>query len=73
MVVDADPREVTALAVKIRDLTDYVFVSRTGPRKMIASSAKLMVEAEIAVIRTRGGNMENVRGERIAGQPAWGD
>ena len=70
-VVDADPREVTALAVKIRDLTDYVFVSRAGPRKMMTPSTKLTVEAEIAIIRTKGGKIESVRGERITSQPAW--
>jgi len=31
------------------------------------------VVGEIAVIRTKGGTMEKVRGERITGQPAFGD
>jgi len=68
-VEDADPGEVTALAVGIRDRTDYVFLSRTGPRKITAPSAKLVVEAEIAVIGVKGGQIESVRGERIRGQP----
>jgi hypothetical protein len=72
-VVGANPREVTALAVRIRDVTDYVFVSRIGPRKMLAPSAKLTVEAEIAVIRTKGGKIESVRGERITDPPKLKD
>lgn len=73
VVVDADPGEVTAWAVGIRDRTDYVFVSRTGPRKMTAPSAKLAVEAEIAVIRMQGGRIESVRGARITGEPRLSD
>jgi hypothetical protein len=57
-VVGASPREVTALAVRLSDVTDYDLVSRIGPRKMPAPSAKLTVEAEIAVIRTKGGKIE---------------
>ena len=69
-VADADPRDVTALAVGLGDRTDYVFISRTGPRKMAARSARIELEAEIAVVRVQGGQIENVRGERITGRPA---
>jgi len=72
-VEDADSSQVAALAVGIKDVTDYVFVSRTGPRKMVAPSARLTVEAEIAIIRVKGGHIESVRGERIRRSPALGD
>ena len=62
-ILDANSHEVTALALKVRDVTDYVFVSRTGPRKMVAPSAKLTVEAEVAVVRTKGDHIESVRGD----------
>jgi hypothetical protein len=70
-VVDADPREVTALAVRNKDVTDYVLVSRTGVRKMNVPCAELTVEAEIAVFRTRNGKVESVRGERVTGWSGW--
>jgi hypothetical protein len=60
-VADANPGEVTALAITIRGATDFVFVSRTGPRQMLAPLASLTVEAEIAVLRMQGGRISSLR------------
>jgi hypothetical protein len=64
--------EVRALAVTIKDRTDYVLISWTGPRKMMVPSLKLTIEAEIAVIRMNGRRVESLRGERITGPPDLG-
>lgn len=70
-VADANPREVTALEVRIRDRTDYLFLSQTGPRKMTAPAARLTVTAQLAVIRTQAGRIETVRGERLTGEATF--
>ena len=40
---------------------------------MTTRSVKLTVEAEIAIVRTKGGKIESTRGAGIAGHPTFGD
>lgn len=72
-VKDADPKDVTALEIKIGDITDYVLISRTGPREMTVPAISLSANAEIVVIRAKSGTIINVSGENIKGDPILGN
>ena len=71
-VENADPKDITALEVKRGEFTDYILVSRAGPREMTAPAVGLKVNAEIAVVRVKGGAIVSVAGEKITGEPALG-
>ena len=59
------PTDATALEVKIGDLRDYVLVSHTGVRKMGPRDAKISVNGEMAVVRTKAGKPLRVSGSNV--------
>ena len=65
MIKGAAAKDVTALRIDNGDRTDYVFISRVGPRRMAAKNAKVWVNGEVVVIRTRKGKAVRVSGSNV--------
>ena len=65
VVEGVNPVDVTALEVKIGGKTDYIFISRTGPRRMVCPAAKITVNGEMAVIRVRAGKPVRISGSNV--------
>ncbi len=65
LALDGGPAGVTALKISAGGYVDYVIVSRAGPQAVSIPAEKLSVDAEVAVIRTRGGKPVRVSGANV--------
>lgn len=66
VVEGTNPTDVTALEVKIGNKTDYVFISRAGPRKIVCPAAKIVAYGEVVLLRLKDGKPIRLSGTNIS-------
>ncbi len=63
--VEAPAKSVMALKVTTADGVDYVIASRKGPQAVLIPSEQIRTDAEVAIIRMRGGKAVRLSGQSI--------
>lgn len=63
--IEGPAKGVMALKVTTADGIDYVIASRKGPQAVLIPSEQIRVDAELAIIRIRGGRAVRLSGQSI--------